>query len=891
MTRRVLTVLLLLASIQVHAAYRIDHLEPSSWWIGMKDNRVQLLVHGKGVSELEPAVSHAGVTVTRVQRVENPNYLFVDLTIAPSASPGRVRLAFSRKGRQEARHDFALLAREPGSADRQGFNASDALYLITPDRFANGDPGNDAHSGYREKPDRAQPYGRHGGDLQGILDHLDYIASMGFTQIWLNPVLENDQPEASYHGYAITDFYRVDARFGDNELFRRLARTARERNIGMIMDVIPNHVGHQHWWMKDPPTRDWINHGGQFVANSHNHEAVHDPHGTEADRRSLVDGWFVETMPDLNQRNPFLATYLTQNAIWWIEYTGLSGLRVDTWPYSDRDFLAAWTKRLRAEYPKLNIVGEEWSLNPALVAHWQNRKWADGYEANIPSLMDFPLQDAAVRAFTETDGFNQGLPRLYNLLGNDFSYSDPYNLVVFPDNHDMNRIFTQLGERMEWFKLTYLFFATTRGIPQYYYGSEILKTSPKERHDGLLRSDFPGGWAGDKVNGFTGAGLTSQQREAQDFTRQLLNWRKGQSAIHRGKLTHYAPDKGTYVYFRADDRQALMIALNKGEERRLDTARFHEAIGASTHAKDIITGKRIALADGVTVPARGFALLELEQATAAPIPEGVTGKIEHHEGVKSKYVDPRNVDVWLPPSYGKETSKRYPVVYVHDGQNLFDPALSYTRVDWGIDETMTRLIGEGKAREAIVVGIWNTPKRVVEYVPQKAVPGGMLTGDLLGADTLRTEQLQSDAYLRFLVEELKPFIDSKYRTLTDRANTFTMGSSAGALISAYAVAEYPNVFGGAGCLSTHWPLGKGMMIDYLEKHMPPPGHHKWYFDHGTLTLDQYYEVYQKRMDAVMRRKGYREGVDWITVKDEGAEHNEQAWRARVEVPLVLFLGK
>ncbi len=885
-----LVLVLVLACPQADAAHRIQHLEPASWWVGMKDDRLQLLVHGERIAELEPALSYPGVRLARVARVENANYLFLDLVIGPETRPGRFRIDFRRGGKSVVRHEYALEAREAGSSERRSFDGRDAIYLITPDRFANGDPGNDRVAGMREGPGRDEPDGRHGGDLQGIRERLDYIAGLGFTQIWLNPVLENDQPEASYHGYAITDFYRIDPRFGSNELYRTLAREARAKGIGIIKDVVLNHCGSEHWWMKDLPSRDWINHGGSFVQSTHNHDSLHDPHGVEEDRRGLDDGWFVPTMPDLNQRNPLLMTYLVQNAIWWIEYAGLSGLRVDTWPYSERHFLAEWTRRLLQEYPGLNMAGEEWVTNPALLARWQRgSEWADGYESLLPGLMDFPLQDAVRRGLTEEEGWDTGLRRIWRTLADDFVYPNADNLVVFPENHDMSRVYTQLGERLDLYKMAIAFFATTRGIPHYYYGSEILMTNPGTDAHGVIRADFPGGWPADASDAFSGKGLSARQREAQEFTRKLLNWRKGASAVHRGKLTHYAPRDGVYVYFRHDDGGKVMVVISKAATAQgLDMKRFARVIGASVDATDVLTGRQLRLGETLEVPARSVTVLELRGGET--IPAGVTGTIERIEKFPSTHVAPRQVDVWLPPSYG-DASRRFPVLYMHDGQNLFDPALSYTKVDWGIDETMTRLIGEGAIREAIVVGIWNTPKRGEEYIPQKAVSGATVSMAVPGMPELSKMQIVSDEYLKFIVQELKPFVDTKYRTRPGRADTFIMGSSAGALISIYALTEYPDVFGGAGGVSTHWPLGDGILVDYLERNLPKRGRHKLYFDYGTATLDYGYEPYQRRVDALMRRAGWREGVDWLTVKDEGAEHNEAAWRARVHQPLTFFLKK
>ena len=439
---------LAVCSTHAMAADRIERMEPVSWWVGMQDPRLQLMVHGARIAELEPTLDHPGVAVTGVHRVANPNYLFIDLEIAPETRPGPVRIDFRKGGRKVARRDYLLQAREPGSAQRRGFGPQDVIYLLMPDRFANGNPANDTVAGLQDGLARSKSLGRHGGDLQGVANHLDYIAGMGFTQLWLNPALENAQPEASYHGYAITDFYRVDPRLGSNESFRQLARDARERNIGVIMDVVLNHIGSSHWWMSDLPAPDWINYGGKFTATHHVRESLQDPHGAEADRRGFADGWFVETMPDLNQRNPFLATYLIQNTLWWIEFAGLSGLRVDTYPYSDRAFLTEWSRRVMQEFPNLNVVGEEWSGSPVTVSYWQRgRKPADGYVSHLPGLFDFPLQEAVSQGLLEKEGWGTGLRRIYRVLAADSLYPDPYNLVVFPDNHDVSRLYTVLGER------------------------------------------------------------------------------------------------------------------------------------------------------------------------------------------------------------------------------------------------------------------------------------------------------------------------------------------------------------------------------------------------------------------------------------------------------------
>ncbi|RMG81389.1 MAG: alpha-amlyase, partial [Bacteroidetes bacterium] len=469
-------------------------------------------------------------------------------------------------------------ARKPGAANRQGFSNSDVLYLITPDRFANGDPDNDAVEGMLELPDRANKGGRHGGDIAGIRQHLDYIADLGFTAIWLNPVLENNMKTYSYHGYSTTDYYRVDPRFGTNEDYRQLALDARRKGIGLIMDMIVNHCGLEHWWMRDLPTSDWINQWPTYQETNHRKTLLQDPHASERDKKIFTDGWFVPTMPDLNQRNELLAEYLTQNSIWWVEYLGLAGIRMDTYPYPDMYYMSDWAKRLTTEYPNLNIVGEEWFEAPTITSYWQRGKInPNGYEPNLPSVMDFPLQAALTAALTNPESWKTGWITLYETLAHDFLYPDPDNLVIFPDNHDMSRIFTQLNEDFDLYKMAMACMLTMRGIPQLYYGDEILMANPESGDHGLIRSDFPGGWPGDKVNGFTGEGLTDQQKEARDFLKKLLHWRQNAPAVHAGRLVHFVPENGVYVYFRLHDAQKIMVVFNKNAApETLDLTRFAE---------------------------------------------------------------------------------------------------------------------------------------------------------------------------------------------------------------------------------------------------------------------------------------------------------------------------
>jgi glycosidase len=598
----------------------IDHVEPPFWWAGMQEQRLQLMVHGPAIAELEPALDYPGVRIAQVTRVANRNYLFIDLVVDSKAAPGSLRIDFRGKGdaaagatRTDASYTYRLLARETGSAQRKGFDTQDAIYQIMPDRFANGNPANDSVAGLADKLDRKLGHGRHGGDIQGIIDHLDYIAGLGFTQLWPTPLVENDMPAASYHGYAATDHYKIDPRYGSNEDYLRLSKEARKHGIGLIQDVVLSHIGKNHWWMKDLPTPDWINHPGKFVPTKHHRTAVQDPYASKEDASNFTTGWFSPGMPDMNQTNPLVANYLIQNNIWWIEYAGLSGLRIDTFGYSDGAFLTAFTQRLMAEYPHLNMVGEEWSKLPAVVAHWQRGKVnPGGYVSSMPSMMDFPLTEAMRTALADKEGKNI-FSEVYETLSLDYLYPDPSRLVLFEANHDMARIYSVVNEDFARYKMDIAMVMTMPRIPHFYTGDELLMTSEtKTRDDNSYRRDFPGGWPGDKVNAFTGAGLGAREREAQDFVRKLVNWRKNSPVIHHGKLMHYGPENNTYVYFRYDDHKKVMVALNANDkETVLDAGRFHEMLSGVTSGTDVLSGKSYNLKGEIRLPAKSTLILEI----------------------------------------------------------------------------------------------------------------------------------------------------------------------------------------------------------------------------------------------------------------------------------------
>jgi len=593
--------------------YRIDHLEPPFWWQGFKHTDLQLMVHGPAIADLTPSIEYPGVSIARIERTDNPNYLFIYLNIAAVAKAGSFDIKFSNKTTTLV-HRYNLLEKNPDPSHAKGYTTADTVYLITPDRFANGDTSNDTIPELGDVTNRHAPKDRHGGDLKGISDHLDYIADMGFTAIWLNPILENRMEKSTYHGYSTTDFYRVDPRFGSNGSYKDLVLEARHKGVGMIMDMIVNHIGSNHWWMSDLPAKDWINFPGQYVESNHEHNSVQDPYASDYDRTQFTDGWFVPTMPDLNQRNPLLADYLVQNALWWIEYTGLAGIRVDTYAYPDKQYMSAWTQRIMEEYPNFNIVGEESNRNPVAVSYWQRGKQNyDGYVSYLPSLMDFALQEALVDALVAPKPpWGSSWDPLFRILTTDYLYADPNALMIFPDNHDMDRIYTQLNEDYDLFKMAMVYILTMRGTPQIYYGTEVLMSHTGSDNDGIRRSDFPGGWPGDEKNAFSGEGLSDIEKQAQSFVRYLLNWRKTKAVIHHGKLMHFTPHNGVYAYVRYDDDDKVMVVLNKNEQPvTLDKVRYAEQLDVHVQAVDVLTGIRLDLSNSIKVPARGVLLLDI----------------------------------------------------------------------------------------------------------------------------------------------------------------------------------------------------------------------------------------------------------------------------------------
>ena len=592
-----------------------QRIEPPFWWAGMTHSELQLMVFEKDIANLRVRINHPGVVVKEVVSVENPDYVFIYLDLS-NAVPGSFRIDFTDGRRVRYSSPYELREREDNSGNRQGFDASDAIYLLMPDRFANGNSANDNVPGMLEKANLNDPDGRHGGDIQGIINNLEYIADLGFTALWVNPLLENNQPRYSYHGYAITDFYRVDPRFGTNEDYVRLVREAESHGLKVIKDMIFNHCGHKHWWMENLPASDWINQWPEFTRTSYRMTTLVDPHFAQADYDVMLKGWFDTNMPDLNQNNRLLATYLIQNSVWWIEFSGIHGIRMDTQPFAERNFMADWARHIATEYPGFRIVGEAWMGIPAMVSYYQaGKKNDDGYDSHIPSLFDFPLYDAVRDAFNEEPGWNQGVMRLYNMIAQDYLYPDPYNLVVFPDNHDITRIFTSLGEDVDKLRMALTFIFTTRGIPMMYYGTELLMTGYEHHGHGLKRKRFPGGWPGDDVNAFQRQGRSWEQNILTDHISKLLNYRQMQPVLHYGRLKHFVPHDNIYVYFRYDDETTIMVVINSNDEEKIvEPARFAEMTSGFHVARDILTGIGFEVHRNWVVPAKTALVMELKRS-------------------------------------------------------------------------------------------------------------------------------------------------------------------------------------------------------------------------------------------------------------------------------------
>lgn len=602
MMNKILTFTILAgAALSASAGISVTKIDPPHWWAGMKDSSLQLQVYGPGIKNADVVMEpYQGVTLDSVARLDgSDNYLYVYLNVSPQARSGKLKLTFAEgKKKKSVRYELLPRREQKGA---QGFDASDVLYMVMPDRFADGNPGNNRVNAMRFPvgADRSNLNVRHGGDIKGIIDHLDYIDSLGVTAVWVNPVLENDMPGGSYHGYATTDYYKVDPRFGSNADYEALIDSLHARGMKMVMDMIFNHSGSEHVWKRDTPASDWFNHPEGYRQTNYRLSTITDIYASDYDRDLATDGWFVEEMPDLNQRNPHLMKYLTQNSIWWIEQAQIDGIRMDTYPYADRAAMAGWVDAVLAEYPDFNIVGECWFADPAGEMYWQrgSKVATPETDTRLPAVMDFALmiKSRDLAPYKEdTDPWN-GLNKIYDHLALDYIYADPMQVLRFLDNHDTERMMPEEPADLDAWKQAQTILLTVPGIPQIYYGTELLMAGDRKPGDGNVRRDMPGGFPGDSVNAFTAGGRTPLQNEAYDFLSTLLRWRRGSKAISTGSMLHFMPTNGIYLYKRyTDDGDEAVVILN-GRDRELDVdmSRYAQALKPGQAYRDVLTGAEV----------------------------------------------------------------------------------------------------------------------------------------------------------------------------------------------------------------------------------------------------------------------------------------------------------
>ncbi len=593
----------------------VTNIEPPYWWTGMANDTLQVMITGPGIAKADASVNYKGVHLAEQLSLDSPNYKFLYLTVSPETKPGTMDIILNVDGRKH-KVPYELKARDRKPEDYKGFDASDVLYLLMPDRFAKGlekESPEAASLRHQVKTDRSKPNARHGGDMKGIENHLDYLDSLGVTAIWVCPVLENDMPGGSYHGYATTDYYRIDPRFGSNADWQQLIKAAHDKGLKVVMDMIFNHSGSAHPWMTDMPATDWYNHPEGDVMTNFRLTTVHDPYVSDYDLDRTVNGWFVPSMPDLNQRNPHLMKYLIQNSIWWIESSKIDGIRMDTYPYADLGGIADWNEAVLREYPNFNIVGECWYSNEAGGAFWQRDSRINPADTKLPSVMDFFYIQQGREAFSSPTDPWGGLNKVYDHLAQDFLYPDPQRILTFLDNHDSDRFLLEMPDDLGVWKQAQALLLTSRGIPQIYYGTELLMNGSKEGSDGYVRRDFPGGFPGDSINAFTPAGRSDIQNEAWDFLSHLLNWRRGEAndVIARGRLKHFMPQHGIYAYTRTLGDKMVAVLLNGNDnELIVDMARTAEALPYDTTYTDIITGKPVTIQPRMTFAPRQVMVLQ-----------------------------------------------------------------------------------------------------------------------------------------------------------------------------------------------------------------------------------------------------------------------------------------
>jgi len=596
--------------------YKIDGVYPTHWWIGMKNPRLQLMIHGANVAENNFSINYPGVRLLKINKVENRNYVFLDLVISPAAKAGTMNIQIKNPdGLGQIPFELKPRRKGKGTEYAQGVRSQDFIYLIMPDRFADGDYSNDKLPQYKDQSlNRDSMYHRHGGDIEGVIDHLDYLKDLGVTTVWLTPVLENDMPNRTEHGYAITNHYKVDERHGGSAAYKKLSDGLHKRGMKLIQDAVYNHCGLYHFFVQDPPMKDWLHQWPKYTQTNYKDQTLFDPHGSKKEKKTMQDGWFTRQMPDLNQSNPYVANFLIQHAIWCVEEFGVDGWRIDTYIYNDLDFMNRCNQALIEEYPKITMFGETWVHGTANQAYFARNNLQVPFKSNLIGVTDFQtLFYGITPALTQGFGWTEGVNKLYQTLSNDFLYKDPSNNVIFLDNHDMTRFFSTVNEDVDKLKMGIGWLLTSRGIPEMYYGTEVLLKGISNP-DGLVRGDFPGGWKEDPQNKFAPQGRTDRENEVFNWTRSIANFRKNSSAIQTGKLMQFLPEDWVYTYFRYDDKQTVMVIMNTSDdERTVDPKKYSERINSFSKARNIVTSAITDLSVPWKVPGKTICIMELEK--------------------------------------------------------------------------------------------------------------------------------------------------------------------------------------------------------------------------------------------------------------------------------------
>lgn len=613
--KKIMLFCVLLCSLTLSTFAQYAKLYPTNWWTGMKWNKVQVLVYGAydGFNKEKVQVKYPGVQLVKVTPLENGKYLALDLQISASAQPGDVVIEFAKEGKAHA-VKWPLAARRAGRGKSfaQGVNSSDLIYLLMPDRFSNGDTSNDRIAGLRDQTlNRSKIYDRHGGDLQGIINHLDYLKNLGITTLWMTPVIANDQPDRTEHGYAFTDHYTIEPRFGGAEKYKVLSDELHKRGMKLLQDAVYNHVGSKHITFLDQPMKDWYHQWPTYTGTSYKDQPMFDPHGSKFDAKRTADGWFTPEMPDLNQSNPYVANFLIQHALWSVENFGVDGWRIDTYIYNDLPFMNRCNKALTDEYPSITMFGETWVHGTAAQAYFAENNIQTPFKSNLQGVTDFQTLLYGIQpTLNQNFGWTEGVNKLYSTLSNDFLYKDANRNCIFLDNHDLTRIFSEVGGDINKLKMGLAWLLTTRGVPELYYGTEVLMKGEKNPYDGNVRLDFPGGWKGDTKNAFTGEGLSSDEKEMQQYVSTLANYRKNSTAITKGQLMQYVPDEGLYIYFRYDAQKTVMCIMNTSDkERAINFSNYEERTKGFSGAKNIVDSKK--LTSQFTIPAKLMWVLEL----------------------------------------------------------------------------------------------------------------------------------------------------------------------------------------------------------------------------------------------------------------------------------------